>query len=114
MAKTPFARFVSSTGVGHVSRYGTGGGGLPAIIGGTREPLPDQSHLHPMARAGAGKVTLDTNAITALTADEWAKYRIEYERAVAEGHLRFRTEDEYLSARGPDVVPAATTEEIAQ
>lgn len=41
------------------------------------------------------KITWDTNAIIAISDDEWKKFRREYRRAVEDGALTARTEAEY-------------------
>jgi len=46
------------------------------------------------------KITWDTNAIVAISEDEWKKFRREYRRAVDDGALKVRTEAEYKSFVG--------------
>lgn len=75
----PFAKYVSAVSGRLVPRYGLRG----AYIGATLDPT-------------TGRATFDTEAVSALTADEWQRFGREYRRALAAGDLTERTETDFL------------------
>ena len=85
MATPAFALFVSGVEGHLVTRFGAGARGAPSFIG---------------ARRAAGdptQILWDTELIVALTTQEVARYRREYDRALDAKALRRRTEKEYLA-----------------
>jgi hypothetical protein len=112
MPATPFFKFVSATGKGIVSRYGTGSNQREAlIIGGRREPLPERgaSEILNILEPGAGRLTINTELVEAFTEAEWDRYHVEYSRALRDGALRERTEADYLAQNEPTATaPKAT------
>ena len=85
MADRPaFALYVSSVEGHLVTRLGAGAS-TPSYIGARR-------------RAGdPTEIVWDTELVVALAADEVARFRREYERAIEAKALRRRTEKEYLA-----------------
>ena len=66
-----------------VSRYGTGGRGRAnGLIAAERDPQ-------------SGAVSFDLEAIVKIPAEEWRRYRREYDRALQGGALIRRTAEEY-------------------
>lgn len=96
MKPHPFVRFFSPVEAHHVTRYGT-----RSIIGGSREPLTEEEQRQQAAGSllvrGAGLLKLDLDHVEAITAAEWATYRREYERALRDGSLRERTEQDWVA-----------------
>jgi len=101
MSKTHFVKFFSGVQGKLVSRYGSARAKTgPLVIGGVREVLthPDPGKPLDLFARGAGNVTIDESIIVALTEAEWTRYWREYTRALKDGALRERSEDEYLAA----------------
>lgn len=78
--KTPFVRFLSSVQGHIVSRYPS------------NEPIGVR-----VVRGDVEKTLWLPDVIAALTAEEAAQYRREYDMHVRDGALTERTEDEYLA-----------------
>jgi len=108
MEKHPFVKFVSGVKGRLVSRYGSARAKLgPSIIGGVKEPmaLPDHGKPTSFLARGAAPVSIDESIIVALTEDEWNAYRREYTRALRDGSLRERSEEDYWAwVKAPAVI----------
>lgn len=104
--RTPFARFFSSVEGKLVTRYGSGSPAVaPTLIGATRNADDMAPRMTPAGTPeptdvgrGEGGVTWNTEAITAITASEAQRFQREYDRAVRDGALVERTEDEFLAS----------------
>jgi hypothetical protein len=124
--KTPFARFFSSVEGHLVSRYGTASQQRAnTLIGALRKTSEPSS---PLAGTDAvlgtrppwqtfdldGAVTWYPSEVVAISQREAELFRREYDRAVKNGALRERTEDDYLAfVKASKELAEKTQKEIA-
>jgi hypothetical protein len=90
-----FALYVSSMEGHLVTRYGAGARGAPSYIGARREA------------GDPTQIVWDPELVVALTADEVARHRLEYERELDAKALRRRTEAEFIAQVERETAPAA-------
>ena len=109
----PFVKFFSAMPGHLVPRYGSAGATKGNDIIGASYRTPSDKAADPVTGEVTPDVTQDLEAIVAITADEWARYSREYSRAVVEGGLKERTEDEYWAAIDADRVAATVATEKA-